>query len=71
MCENRVLNNIIFLAFFFPFPTLYYFYEKNISPCGPVGPLPPPHEFFLENLSVFSVFWGTSSPVSCFVVVRF
>ena len=39
---------------------LYYFYEQNISPCGPLD-LGPPHltRFFLENFSVFSVFWGT------------
>ena len=32
---------------------------------------PTSQDFVLENLSVFSVFWGTFQPVSCFVVVRF
>ena len=31
-------TNISCYWYFFPFPTLYYIYEQNISPCGPLGP---------------------------------
>ena len=48
---------MLYFWHFFPFPTLYYFYEQNISPCGPLVP-PPPHKNFLKKMFAYLVCFG-------------
>ena len=66
MCENRVLLSIWIILYFWHFFSISYsllLLWTKYFPLWPLRPPPPPptsQDFFLENLSVFSVFWGTS-----------